>query len=164
MPYIQYSPGPSRINYPSGSQNLEQWTVQALVHRSYSVGTSVIKIFKRKRKASNQALLHVSGFSLSFFSCLDSFCMHTQSSPITRLPPISGIMSISKQRGLAEPEANTERAKERRIGSKLMRRADPPEVDRLQAEIGHILLTHQDGNPPTEMVLTPSDPSFMEWK
>ena len=58
----------------------------------------MIKIFKRKRKASNQALLHVSGFSLSFFSCLDSFCMHTQSSPITRLPPISGLQSSGSQR------------------------------------------------------------------
>ena len=45
-----------------------------------------------------------------------------------------------------------------------MRRADPPEVERLEAEIGHSLLTHQNGNPPTELVLTPPHPSSMEWK
>lgn len=60
-------------------------------------------------------------------------------------------------------------------GPKSVSRADPPELEELEAEAGPALLTHEDGSLPTELVLVPPPPpappvswngnnSIMKWK
>lgn len=109
------------------------------------------------KKASSQALFHTSGLFLSFFSCLDSSYLHlhplaSQDFPIS----LGSGQSSSRDRGQDRDSQGEERWPE----SKWVKRAESPELGGLEAEAGPTLLTHQDGNLTTELVLMPPAPQF----